>query len=201
MQDDEEDWQSQAPQMGPIYSRSFVTISAAEASSSDGGILRPRKFHEVRKDCLVRNRNNCKTPHSSQDLYASTPTNPQNLTSAAGPFVITPGMTVPAGPPVALSRFHAAATTVISHSPPPFFINTVYCANAVKSLCCQTNEIGCNCMCCNSASSCCNGVCCVLQLELPVWMVCVQSSSARDKGILSAEPGATSSHRRRRSAT
>lgn len=47
VQDDEEDWQSQAPQMGAIYSRSFVTISAAEASSSDGGILRPRKFHEI----------------------------------------------------------------------------------------------------------------------------------------------------------
>lgn len=47
VQDDEEDWQSQAPQMGAIYSRSFVTISAAEASSSDGGILRPREFHEI----------------------------------------------------------------------------------------------------------------------------------------------------------
>lgn len=42
LQGSDEDWAKEAPQMGPIYSNAVFTISALDASSSDGGLFRDR---------------------------------------------------------------------------------------------------------------------------------------------------------------
>jgi hypothetical protein len=43
IQDDEDDWKSQAPLMGTIYRNADYTISAASASDGNGGCFAPRK--------------------------------------------------------------------------------------------------------------------------------------------------------------